>query len=388
MVLSKETFIIEDSKGLTKKHFLIGIIGLLLCIPAYFMDSQQFFHSYLVAFAFWVTLGLGGLFFVLMHHLTGAEWSVVLRRIAEAVMVSMPILALFFIPIALFGIHDLYHWSHHDAVAHDVLLQKKSAYLNETFFLLRTFGYFLIWFLIARTLRNQSLSASCEGCNVKMRRTSAIGTLLFALTVSFASFDWLMSLEAHWFSTMFGVYIFGGSYLTMICFTILVGLYLRNRSILDKEFSIKHYHDLGRIAFGFTVFWAYIAGSQYFLIWYTNIPEETMWFLERWNGSWKTLSLVIIAGHFIAPFLILLFHNAKRNLSVIGGMAGLLICMHWLDMYWNVMPGYLHHGVHFSWMDITTMLGIGGIFMAFFWKNYLGSPILPLKDPRLKHSLK
>jgi len=385
MNFDKQTYLITESDSTKKRLLAIGLIGLLLSAIGYFVDHEQFFHSYLVAFTFWTVISLGGLFFVLMHHVTGAVWSIVVRRIAEAVMISLPLMILFAIPLG-FGIHDLYHWSH--VAEHDHLLEWKSPYLNTTFFVIRTVVYFLIWWLTARKLYSLSVNQTGEEDKVKMRKVAAAGTVLFALTFTFASFDWLMSLDAHWYSTIYGVYIFGGAYVTFIALLILLVLLLQQNGILREEVTVEHFHDLGKLLFGFTIFWAYIAGSQYFLIWYGNIPEETIWYLHRWEGGWKYTSIVLMVGHFIIPFTVLLFQQVKRNTSLLKAVALILIVTHWLDLYWNIMPGLHHHGPHFSWMDLTTIIGIGGIFLYYFWIKLTKYPVLPTEDPDLPKSLK
>ncbi|MBC8216082.1 MAG: hypothetical protein H8E64_06185 [Candidatus Marinimicrobia bacterium] len=367
----------------------IGVLALILSAVGYLTNAGQFFHSYLVSFAFWVTLGLGGMFFTMLHHLTSSTWSTVFRRISETVTKILPLLFIFFIPIMLGGIHELYHWSHADVIANDELLQKKSGYLNEVFFIIRTVLYFLIWFFFATKLYTLSIlqdTSDDASLTQRMLKFSSAGMILFALTISFAAFDWLMSTDAHWYSTIFGVYIFAGSYLAILTFLVLASHFLQGNGILNKEITVEHFHDLGKLLFGFIIFWAYIAGSQYFLIWYANIPEETIWFLHRWEGSWKPMSQFLMFGHFVIPFIILVFRASKRNLSVLKTMAAWILFMHYVDIYWIVMPTFHQHGVHFSWMDLTTFLGIGGIFISLFWRQFSAKPVVPVNDPTLQKS--
>ncbi|MFQ5651207.1 MAG: hypothetical protein ACE5IY_14805 [bacterium] len=372
-----------------KAALVVGGAGLLLSLAGGLVDSKQFFYSYLTAFVFWTTIGLGGLFFVMLHHLTGATWSVVLRRIAEVLMITLPLMALFFIPIFL-GRYELFPWTHAEAVAGDHLLHKKAPYLNTTFFVMRAAIYFGIWTILAFNLYNNSLRQDENGTPPvlrKMRSTSAPGMVLFAFTLTFASFDWLMSLEPNWYSTIFGVYVFSGTLLSVLAFLLLAALYLRNRGVLKQSITTEHYHDLGKLLFAFTVFWAYIAFCQYFLIWYGNIPEETTFYLQRWQGSWKAVSLLIVFGHFALPFLVLITRAAKRNLVVLRVMGLWLLFMHWVDVHWLVLPRLHERGVSFSWMDLTTMLGIGGPLLWFFWKNLAANALVPVRDPNLKASL-
>ncbi len=383
MNIDPKTYLLTQTEGTRQRLLALGVVGLVLSFIGYFTNPEQFYHSYLVAFCFWSTLGLGAFFFLLMHHATGAVWSTVLRRMVEAVTGALPLMLIFFIPI-IFGLHTLYHWSD---VGHDQLLIWKSPYLNTTFFGLRTVIYFVIWYLIISRLYTHSVNQTGAAGLGRMRRLSAGGTVVFALTFTFAAFDWLMSTDPHWYSTIYGVYIFGGAYLSAIVFVALMAMLLQYNKILEKEISAEHYHDLGKLAFGFVIFWAYIAGSQYFLIWYGNIPEETIWFAHRWVGSWKSLSLILIAGHFIVPFIVLIFHAAKRNLGIFKAVAFLLLIMHWVDLYWNIMPSLHHDGVHISWLDFSTMAGIGGIFLWQTWNNLTRHPVVPLADPYLQQSI-
>ena len=386
MRFNPDTFNISGTRTLYQRLLVIGFLGLVLTAVGYFVDSAQMFHSYLTAFTFWVTIGLGGLFFLLMAHLTGAVWSVVIRRLAESITSALPLLALLFIPL-FFGIHELYHWSHKEAVLHDHLLQWKSYYLNMGFFILRTVVYFACWIFISqRLIRLSSLQTGVKEVN-QMKHTSAWGTILFALTFSFASFDWLMSLDPHWYSTIYGVYIFGGAFLTFIVTITLSLVFLQANGILRNQVTKEHYHDLGKLLFGFTVFWAYIAAAQYFLIWYGNIPEETIWYRHRGEGSWMAVSLILAFGHFVIPFSVLIFYRAKRSLRVLVPISILLLLMHYVDLYWNIMPNLHTHNAHFSWQDITTLVGIGGVVLAVMWRNFARKPVVPVRDPRLNESI-
>ncbi|MFC1725783.1 hypothetical protein ACFL4T_09160 [candidate division KSB1 bacterium] len=389
MKLDINTYKLSDTGNFGRNSLIIGTAGIIISVIGYFVDSTQFFYSYLTSFVFWITISLGGLFFVLLHHLANAKWSNPSRRLTENVMIILPVMAIFFIPI-IFGIKELYHWSHEDIVAADHLLQKKTPYLNVTFFLVRTAGYFLVWFIFSTVLYKTSIRQDSEYTESRVRRFKKLsppGMILFALTATFASFDWLMSLDAHWYSTIFGVYIFSGSFLAILSFIILIALYLRSNGILLNVITTKHFNDLGRLLFTFVIFWAYITFSQYFLIWYANIPEETVWFIHRWNGSWKYISMIIIFGHFIIPFFVLITAAAKKNLKILAGTSIWLLVMHWIDIYWIVMPNFHEVCVRISWMDFSTMVGIGGFFVWFFWRRLLSHSLIPVNDPSIKESL-
>ncbi len=382
------TFTLSRTGSLQRIFLVSGVIGLALSVVAWFADSQHLYQSYLVAFAFWTTLALGMLFFTMLHHVTGAVWGLVIRRSSEAMMTVFPLLLLFFIPVVI-GSHDLFHWTHEEAVREDFLLQWKAPYLNFTFFVVRGVLFFAVWIALAVFLNRYSLAQDTgadPGAARRMRYLSAAGIVLYAISSTFAAFDWLMSLEPHWYSTIFGVYIFVGGFLAALTFMTLFFLFLRSKGAMGNVVTREHYHDLGRMIFAFTVFWAYIAGSQYFLIWYANIPEETSWFLTRWNDGWKTVSLVIIIFHFAVPFVVLVFHSTKQNLKVLGTVAGILLVMHYVDMYWIVMPNFTEN-VQLSWMDLVTFVGIGGLVMWRFIIRYARSPLVPVKDPKLRQSI-
>ncbi len=365
-----------------------GALFLIISLWGLMNNQAQFYHSLLVSFAFWTSVGLGGLFFVMLHHLTGARWSAPVRRLAENFAATLPYLAIIFLAIYL-GRHELYHWTHAEAVAEDHLLQWKLPYLNDWFFLVRGIGYFAVWYFLTRLLTKYSRqqdSASPVELIARMRKTSAPGMIVFALTSTFAAFDWLMSLDPHWYSTIFGVYFFAGCAVAIMCALTLTAIFLRKNKVLTDCIGVEHYHDLGRLTFAFTIFWAYMAFSQYFLIWYANIPEETIWFLHRWEGSWKTISLLLVFGHFIVPFFIMITRGAKRNYSMLMIMSVWLLIIHYVDIFWIVMPGLHKEGFSYSWLDFTTLAGVGGIFLAVFWRRLSRSPLVPLHDPKFQES--
>jgi len=389
MKFDSQTYRLTDKGKFGNIAFIIGIIGLALSVYGWFTDSQQFYFSYLTAFVFWMTIALGGLFFVLLHHLVNAKWSVVIRRFGESLMMTIPFMLILFIPV-LIGIKEIFPWSDTQAVATDHLLQQKSSFLNAPFFIVRTLVYFCVWIVLALLLNKLSMQQNVAATLEQIRKTriiGAIGMILFAVTMTFAAFDWLMSLDPHWYSTIFGVYVFAGSFLAMLALTIFVIIVLQKCGTLTECITGEHYHDLGKLTFAFVVFWGYMAFSQYLLIWYGNIPEETIWFLHRWEGSWKILTLVLVFGHFIVPFFILFPQTAKRSKAVMTVMSIWILIMHRIDIYWITMPTLHHHGIHFSWIDATACMGIGGIFLGIFWRFLSSHPLVPVNDPNLKKSI-
>ncbi len=379
---------ITGSGWLPRATGIVAAACLGLSAVGYFADSRQFLHSWLVAFFFWTSLALGGLFFTMLHHIVAARWSVVLRRLAEDITAVLPFMAIVFIPL-LFGLHDLYHWTDRMTVEHDHLLSEKAPYLNTPFFVIRLAGYFVIWSALSRLLFKTSMQQDQghhAALTTRFRRISAPGIILFAVTLTFASFDWLMSLDAHWYSTIFGVYVFAGSMVGLLALLTVLVLSLQRAGALSEAITVEHLHDLGKLTFAFVVFWGYMAFSQYFLIWYGNIPEETVWFLHRWEGSWKTVSLLIVFGHFAVPFFLLFPRAPKRNRTVLLAAGLWLLMMHAVDVYWLVMPSLHEHGVEPSWIDVVTFFGAGGVFLSLLWRYLKHSPLLPVNDPYLQSS--
>lgn len=370
----------------------LAVLGLGASLALGFLSEEarhQLWHSWLVGSLFVLSIALGGLFFVLVQHATQAGWSVVVRRIAEVAMSTLPFLALLFVPL-LFGLHDLFHWTHEEAVAQDHLLAHKQPYLNVPFFLIRTAAYFAIWSALAiwfgRMSRRQDETGDHE-LTRRMRRASPPGLLLFAVTVTFFAFDWLMSLDPHWYSTIFGLYFFAGSTMAFFAFLALVVIAGRRAGLLTEVVSAEHRHDIGKLLFAFVVFWAYMAFSQYMLIWYANLPEETGFFANRLAGSWRTAGIVLAIGHFVVPFFFLLPRTIKRNATALAVAAVWLLFMQLLDLYWLVMPNLHPEGMAPGLLDAAALIGCCGVFLAAFGGALRRQALVPLRDPRLPESL-
>ncbi len=394
-VVQLDQLTIPESHAWNRLPLVSGLVGIVFLAVSFVLGSgqpAQFYFSWLVAFMFFLSLALGGLFFVLTHYVTRASWSVVPRRLAENIMGTLPLFALLFIPIVL-GMHHLFHWTHADAVQHDVLLQRKAPYLNTPFFLIRAAVCFVSWTALALWFRSRSVKQDSSGnaqnvqTTLRMIQVSAPALFLFAITMTVASVDWLMSLDPHWYSTMFGVYYFAGSLVGIFAFMSLFAVAMRRAGLFGGALTVEHLHDLGKLLFAFTVFWAYIAFSQYFLIWYGNIPEETVFYSLRAQGSWLAVSKMLMWGHFGIPFLFLLSRHIKRRPGLLVLGSSWMLVMHFMDIYWLVMP--IHHtaGVHFSLLDLSTLLGIGGLFLAVIAWQLRRRALIPVKDPRLAESL-
>jgi hypothetical protein len=364
-------------------------VGVALSILGAVVDHHRFAFSYLTGFVWLATIGLGALFFVLIQHLTRAGWSVIPRRQLEWLTGLLPVSAVLFAPVAFFA-HDLYHhWMGPDARA-DALIQKKAAYLNPTFFFVRAAVFLAAWTALSlwfwRTSRKQDESGDKE-LTLKMAARSAPAILVVGVTLTFAAFDWLMSLDPHWYSTIYGVYVFAGSAVSSLAALSLLTLALERKGVLEGILTVEHRHDIGKLLFGFTVFWAYIGFSQYLIIWYGNIPEETVYFRERWEGPWKVVSLVLVFGHFVIPFVALISRAAKRSRLILGASALLILVMHYVDIYWLVMPTLGEHGATPSWVDLCGLLGPLGAGLLVIAHRAAGGPLYPVRDPRLAESL-
>ncbi len=351
--------------------------------------GRDFFFAYLVNYAFALSLALGALFFVILQHLTRAGWSVVVRRLAEGVAATMPVLAILFVPV-LVGLHDLYHWSHPAALAHDPLLQRKAPYLNVPFFVGRWVVYLLVWSLLARFFLARSTAQDASRQveeSLAMQRRAAPAMLLFALTVTFAAFDLLMSLDPHWFSTIFGVYFFAGGFVGFLALLIVVAFAVQRAGLLVHAITREHYHDLGKLLFAFVVFWAYIAFSQYMLIWYANLPEETGWFLRRQSGGWGWVGLTLIFGHFLLPFLALLSRTPKRRKRLLVPIAVWVLAMHWVDLFFVVGPERSPERFALHAVDLALLVGFVGMMTAAFAHTFKTRALVAEGDPRLEESL-
>jgi hypothetical protein len=366
----------------------LALAGWVASLPGFFADPGRFAQSYLVAYLFWLTLPLGALFFLMVQHLSGAVWSVSSRRIVEAVSGVLPAAAVLYLPVAL-SLHRLYEWTHAEIVAADPVLQGKQVYLNPHFFLARAAFCLVVWSLLSLVLRGWSVAQdrTGEASSRKAIVWSAAGLPLTILTVTVAAFDWVMSLEPHWYSTVFGVYLYAGGAAAAVAAVILLLLTLRRSGWLTGQVHVEHYHDYGKWLFGLIVFWAYIAFSQYMLIWYANLPEETQWFRTRTQGGWTVWALALAAGHFFVPFFALISRAAKRSLPWLAAVSVWVLLAHYLDLYWQVMPAFHREAPAWHWLDAATLVAVGASLGLAFWRQLKDVPLAPVGDPRFSRSV-
>jgi len=379
--------------ALTLRGLLALGVGLALGLSRH-DQLRTFLASYLVSYMFFLSIALGALFFVALQHVVRAGWSVTVRRLAEILAANLLLLAILFLPILvplLLGMAGPYFkWLDPERLAHDRLLQGKAAYLNVPFFAARAVFYFLVWGLLARFFLGHSTRQDRSGdpaLTRRMEKAAPAALILFGLTVTFASFDWLMSIEPLWFSTIFGLYYFAGSVVGFLAALVLFAVVLQGGGLLRRAITAEHYHDLGKLLLGFIVFWGYMAFSQYMLIWYANIPEESVWYLARQTGPWAWVSVGLLFGHLLIPFLGLLPREAKRRKMYLGAWAAWMLVAHWIDLYWLVMPSFAPQHLPFGAMDVCCIAGLGCLFLAGTLRTARACELAPLGDPRLGESL-
>lgn len=385
---------------------ITGIIGVLFLVATFVIghtthNMMACYGSYLVSFLFFLTIALGGMFFVLIHFATRAGWGIVVRRLAEYAMGTMPIFVILAIPIFLGGgLYALYHhWlpNPHHGHGHvlDAIVKGKSGFLNLGFFWVRAALYFAVWILISRWYLKKSLEQDKVGgiaITRKLQYWSPVSIIAFAFSTTFATFDWIMSIDPHWYSTIIGVYFFAGCVIAIYSTLSLFAIILKKQGLAKNIITSEHAHDMGKMVFGFVVFWAYIAFSQFMLIWYANIPEETQWYYYRSHGEWYGLSLALAVGHFVIPFFFIMSRHIKRNTIAMVFATLWVLFFHLVDLYWLIMPT-LYHGAHkhFRLVDliylVTSFIGIGCLFIAMITWRMQHTNLIPIKDPRLLESI-
>jgi hypothetical protein len=378
-----------DFDRIGRRAALVGAAGLALCALGWFLNPDQFYRSYLAGFLLWNGVALGCLAIAFLHQLSGGAWGIVIRRILESATRTFPLTLILFLPL-VFGIHSLYVWSRPEVVAADHVLQHKAAYLNVPFFLGRAALYFAIWLTVSYVFNKWSLKQDSEGAepwHTKMQLLSGPGLLLYGATVTFSSIDWVMSLEPHWFSTIYGVLFIGGQGVSALSFVIAVIVLIATRPPMSEAITSKHLRDLGTLLFAFIMLWAYFSFSQFLLIWSGNLPAEIPWYLRRMQGGWMWVGLSLVLFHFTAPFLLLLSRDFKRNPKTLGAIAIWMLCMRFVDLLWLSAPGAIGSGFHLHWLDIAAPVGLGGVWIAALFWQLKQRPLLPAHDPHLEEAL-
>ena len=373
---------LEGWERFQRASLIIGVGALALCLLGALFNPQQFFQSYLFAYVFWLGIALGCLGIVMLHNLSGGGWGVVIRRLLECGMKTLPLMAFLFIPL-LFGLPYLYEWARPNALT-EPLLQHKAAYLNVPFFLIRAALYFALWigpaWLMSRW-SDQHDDTGDQRLITRLRMLSGPGLVIYALTITFASIDWIMSLEPRWYSTIYGVHFLGGHALSAFAFAILLAGILAQREPLSGVVTTPHLLDLGNLLLAFVMLWAYFSFSQWLIIWSGNLPEEILWYTRRNSGGWEWVARVLIVFNFFVPFLLLLSRGTKRRAAFLAAVAGGIIVMRLLDVFWYTVPAFHPGAFTVHWMDILAPAGIGGIWLAAFLRELRRVPLLPLHAP-------
>jgi hypothetical protein len=363
---------------------ITGLLGLATSIPGIVRDPHQFYRSYLLAFVFWIGIPLGCMALVMMHHLTGGRWGFLVRRALEAGTRTLWVMGIFFVPLLL-GMSQVYTWAWPGATSNPVFEQKRF-YLNEPFFAARAVAYFAIWIGLAWLLNRWASEQDRTGearVSKRLEGLSGPGLILWGLAVTFSSVDWIMSLEPTWFSTIYGMMIMVAEVLSALAFVVLVTRRLADREPLKQVASPQGFNDLGNLLLAFVMLWAYLSFSQFLIIWSGNLPEEITWYLSRARGSWAVLAIVLIIFHFAIPFLLLLSRDLKRRPGALSRVAGLLVALTLVDMFWLVVPAFESAGPRVHWTNLTLTIGIGGVWLWAFFTQLEARPLLPLHDPEL-----
>ena len=387
---------------LQQRALILGGLGVLAGVIGGFIDrpagselvlglSPQFFRSWLIGFLFCAGLTLGALGWLMLHHLTGGEWGLVSRRVFEAASRTLPIVAVFFLPVLL-GVQAIFEWSHPEVVQNDAIIRMKAPYLNVTFFAIRAVVYFVFWMICVVMLNRWSAGqdlgqvATTPGDSVRFRKVSAPGILFLVLTVTFASTDWIMSLEPEWFSTIFGLLTTASYGLSALALTIVVLTALAPQRELAGVVAPKHFHDLGKFMLAFVMLWAYLSFSQFLIIWSGNLPEEIPWYIKRMRGVWGWLSVLLLLGHFAVPFLLLLSRDLKREPRLLSKVSVFVLAMSYVYNLWLVGPAFEHQGFPIHWMDVLLPAGLVGIWLSVFARNLRSRALLPHNDPYFREA--
>lgn len=373
--------------GMQKRFLIVGVLGLAAFVATSASDMTQLYRSYLTAYLMWGGMAFGSLGILMLHHMVGGGWGVAIRRGLEAGTRTLPLVFIMSLPLIL-GMHELYEWSHAEVVAKDPILQHKSAYLNSGFFIVRLIVYFVIFIGLATLLNKYSKEQETAGywaVRPKLQKVSAPGLLIFVTAATFAAFDWMMSLEPHWFSTVYGAMYLIGCVLATFAFNIILVRKLMQQEGMGNLVPGKVFHDLGNLLLAFTMFFAYLAFSQFLIIYSANLPEEIVWYVRRMNGGWGGVFALLTVFHFAVPFLLLLFRKNKKNAGTLVVIASLILVMRMVELFWEIQPAFAHaengmpnphFAVHPS--DLTALVGVGGLWIAFFFFQLKKRPIEPL----------
>jgi hypothetical protein len=365
------------------RALIVGVVFIVILAVGFVLDRDQFFHSYLFAFSFWAGISIGSLALLMLQHLTGGGWGLVIRRVLEAATRTLPLVLILFVPIVL-GAHRIYRWTDAHEVAEHPALKEKAKYLNLPFFTVRAAIYFAIWLGLAYFLNRWSLLQDRTADNKytkNMRVLSGPGMVLFVFTVTFASIDWLMSLDWKWSSTIYGFIFVAAWALSALAFTIAAMAALSKHEPMNNIVAQLHFHDLGKLLLAFVMLWSYFAFSQFLIIWSGNLPEEISWYLPRIHGAWGVIALAVIVLHFAFPFLFLLSRSFKQHAGKLVIVAILILVMRLVDLSWMIAPNFYPEHFHISWMDFVAPIAMGGLWLGVFARALTTRALIPINDP-------
>jgi hypothetical protein len=368
---------------LQRLALIVGALATAIFAVGFLLDRQQFFRSYLIGFTFWTGITLGSLALLMLGHLTGGGWSLVIRRVLEAATRTLPLVLILFVPIVL-GAHWIYPWTHAEEMAKNATLTDKAKYLNLSFFTVRAVVYFAIWLTLAFLLNRWSLAHDRTADRLLLKRMRVLagpGMVLFVFTVTFASIDWFMSLDPEWSSTIFGFIFVAAWALSALAFTVAVMAALAKHEPMHEVVGQFHFHDLGKLLLALVMLWSYFAFSQFLIIWSGNLPEEIRWYLPRTHGAWGVIAVTVVVLHFAFPFLFLLSRSFKRNSGKLVIVAGLILFMRLVDVFWTIAPNFTGARFHLSWMDLAAPIGLGGLWLSFFARELTRRSLIPINDP-------
>ena len=369
--------------------FAVGLLFTLALILGAVLSPGYFFHGYLVGFVFWTGITVGSLALLMLQHLTGGAWGLVIRRVLEASTRTFPLLLLLFIPVAI-GLKHIYPWTDAAVMNSTPALQKKTSFLNPSFFILRAFVYFAIWSALAMALNWLSLQqdrAASREVRKRMQMISGPGLVVTIICITFAAIDWVMSLDPSWYSTIYGLIFVASWALSALAFTILIMNWLSAREPMNAVVQPRHSHDWGNLTLTLVMLWTYFAFSQYLLIWSGNLPEETTWYVARKQGGWGAIALAVVIFQFAFPFLALLSRATKKNAQRLAMLAALILVMRIIDVIWLIEPTYSRGDFVFNWMDYVAPIAIGGLWLGTFAWQLQKRPLLPINDPQLEQAV-
>jgi hypothetical protein len=372
-----------------RSALFVGLVALLISVAGLFMDATHFWQSYLFAYIFWsgLTLGCLGIFF--LHNVVGGNWGVAVRRLVEAGLQTLPLALVFVIPL-FFGLGAIYKWTDAAYRAEHFAVGHKAAYLNPTWFIIRTVIYFAIWFFSGfriLAMANEHDRTGDRALFKRIKTRSAPALLVFVVTTTLAFIDWIMSLEPEWYSTIYAWMFTVGEVLLTFSFLVAVLVLLSKREPFASFLTRQHYHDLGNLMLAFTMLWAYMSFAQFLIIWAENLPDEIPWYVRRFSGGWGYVAWTIAIFHFFVPFFLLLLRFVKKHPSRLRTLALWIIIMRMLDVFWVVVPAFRQRGLEVYWTDLVALIGLGGIWLAYFIRNLKARPLLASHDPRDTYSL-